>query len=229
MLKIICGQNSLAAYQHFLEEKNRLKNFGYEIIEIDPNQLEEIVFWQKDNLSLFNQKKAFFIRNLKKKINKKNKKLEEIIKKIAEDKELILIDWEEDAEKRELKITDVKIEVKEFKLPISIFNYLDELYPKNLNSVIKNFNILTKKIPAELIFYMTTKRIRQLLQIKSNQKIKNLQSWQLKKLSFQAKLWPKEKLLIFYQSLFQLEKKIKTSATPFNLKNSLELLFSYLL
>jgi len=229
MLKIICGQNTIEAYQYFLDEKNRLKKAGFEAIEIDPQQFEEIIFWQKDNLSLFSQKKAFFTRNLNKKINKKNEKQKKIIEKIIDDETLILIDFEEDLEKRELKIADKKVEVKEFKLPTSIFNLLDDLYPKNLSSFIKSFTLLSKKIPEELIFYMITKRIRQLLQIKFNQKIENLQSWQFRKLNFQAKLWPKEKLIKFYESLFNIEKKIKTGTTPFDLKESLELLFTYLL
>mgnify|MGYP000302197633 CR=1 FL=1 len=229
MLKIICGQNTIGAYQYFLDEKNRLKKAGFETIEIDPQQLEEIFFWQKDNLSLFSQKKAFFTRNLNKKINKKNERQKKIIEKIIEDKNLILIDFEEDLEKWELKITNKKVEIKEFKLPTSIFDLLDDLYPKNVNSFIKSFNLLTKKIPQELIFYMIIKRVRQLLQIKFNQKIENLQSWQFRKLNFQAKLWPKEKLIKLYESLFNMEKKIKTGATPFDLKESLELLLTYLL
>jgi len=229
MLNIICGQNTIEAYQYFLEQKNQLKKANFEIIEIDPQQFEEIIFWQKDNLSLFSQKKAFFTRNLNKKINKKNERQKKIIEKIIEDENLILIDFEEDLEKWELKIVDKKVEVKEFKLPTSIFNLLDNLYPKNLNSFIKSFTLLTKKIPEELIFYMITKRVRQLLQIKFDQKIENLQSWQFRKLNFQAKLWPKEKLIKLYQSLFAIEKNIKTNSTPFDLKKSLELLFIYLL
>jgi len=229
MLKIICGQNTESAYQYFLEEKTRFKKLGYETIEIDLSQIEEIISWQKDNLSLFAQKKVFLTRNFNKKINKKSEKTKKILKKIIEDKELILIDWEEDLEKRDLKIDNPKIEVKEFKLPTSIFNLLDNLYPQDFDSVIKSFILLTKKNSPTLVFYMINKRVRQLLMIKFNQGIKDLPSWQLKKLTYQASFWPKEKLIKFYQSLFQLEKKIKTSTTPFDLKKSLELLFSYLL
>ena len=230
MLKIICGQNTINAYRYFLEEKNRLKKLGFETIEIDKEKFEEIVSWQKDNLSLFFQKKAFFIRDLNRKINKRNEKQKKIIEKIIEDDNLILIDFEEDLERWELKITNKRVEVREFKLPISVFNLLDALYPKNLSSFIKDFNLLTKKIPEEFIFYMITKRVRQLIQLKfNNHKTEKLQPWQLKKINFQAKLWPKEKLIKFYEGIFNIERKIKTSSTSFDLKESLELLLVYLL
>jgi len=229
MLKIICGQNTIEAYKSFLDEKKQLRKLGFEIIEIDPQKFEEIISWKKDNLLLFSQKKAFFTRNLNKKINKKNERQKKIIEKIIKDESFILIDFEEGLEKRDLKITDKKTEIKEFKLPLSIFNLLDNLYPKNLNSFIKNFNLLTKEIDEELIFYMIIKRVRQLLQIKFDQKIENVQSWQLKRLIFQAKIWSQEKLIKLYQSLFTIEKNMKTGNTPFDLKKSLELLFIYLL
>ena len=228
MLTIICGENTIEAYNFFLEKKKEFIDKKYEVLEIDSSAIEELIRWQSENLSLFATKKVFFTRNLNKKINKTNKKTLMLIDRVVNDKKINIFDFEEGVEKRNLKVQK-NVLIKEFKLPISIFNFLDNLYPGNLATVIKNLNLLSKTIASELIFFMLTKRIRQLLMIKLNHKLDGLQLWQLKKLNYQAKLWSKQTLIKFYQSLFQLEIKVKTSSNPFDLKKSLELLFTYLL
>jgi len=226
MLTIICGENTIEAYNFFLEKKKEFIDKKYEVLEIDSSAIEELIRWQSKNLSLFASKKVFFTRDLNKKINKKNEKFLKIINQLVADKKIEIFDFEEAVEKRALKIQK-NILIEEFKLPVSIFNFLDSVYPDNLRTVMKNLYLLSKSTAMELIFFMLNKRIRQLLMIKLNQKIKNLQLWQLKKLSYQAKFWPKERLIQFYQTLFQLEIKIKTSSNPFDLKKSLELLLVY--
>jgi hypothetical protein len=228
MLTIICGENTIEAYNFFLEKKKEFINKKYEVLEIDSSAIEELIHWQSENLSLFATKKVFFTRNLNKKINKTNKKTLILIDRVVNDKKINIFDFEEGMEKRNLKVQK-NVLIKEFKLPISIFNFLDNLYPGNLATVIKNLNLLSKTTASELIFFMLTKRIRQLLMIKLNHKLDGLQLWQLRKLNYQAKIWSKQTLIKFYQSLFQLEIKVKTSSNPFDLKKSLELLFTYLL
>jgi len=228
MLTIICGENTIEAYNFFLEKKKEFIDKKYEVLEIDSSAIEELIHWQSENLSLFATKKVFFTRNLNKKINKTNKKTLMLIDRVVNDKKINIFDFEEGMEKRNLKVQK-NVLIKEFKLPISIFNFLDNLYPGNLATVIKNLNLLSKTTASELIFFMLTKRIRQLLMIKLNHKLDGLQLWQLKKLNCQAKLWSKQTLIKFYQSLFQLEIKVKTGSNPFDLKKSLELLFTYLL
>jgi hypothetical protein len=228
MLTIICGENTIEAYNFFLEKKKEFIDKKYEVLEIDSSAIEELIRWQSENLSLFATKKVFFTRNLNKKINKTNKKTLMLIDRVVNDKKINIFDFEEGVEKRNLKVQK-NVLIKEFKLPISVFNFLDNLYPGNLTTVIKNLNLLSKTTASELIFFMLTKRIRQLLMIKLNHKLDGLQLWQLKKLNYQAKLWSKQTLIKFYQSLFQLEIKVKTSSNPFDLKKSLELLFTYLL
>jgi len=226
MLTIICGENTIEAYNFFLEKKKEFIDKKYEVLEIDSSAIEELIRWQSKNLSLFASKKVFFTRDLNKKINKRNERFLKIINQLVADKKIEIFDFEEAVEKRALKIQK-NILIEEFKLPVSIFNFLDSVYPDNLRTVMKNLYLLSKSTAMELIFFMLNKRIRQLLMIKLNQKIKNLQLWQLKKLSYQAKFWPKERLIQFYQTLFQLEIKIKTSSNPFDLKKSLELLLVY--
>jgi hypothetical protein len=228
MLTIICGENTIEAYNFFLEKKKEFIDKKYEVLEIDPSAIEELIRWQSENFSLFANKKVFFTRNLNKKINKTNKKTLMLIDRAVNDKEINIFDFEEGVEKRNLKIQN-NVLIKEFKLPISVFNFLDNLYPGNLATTIKNLDLLSKTTAIELIFFMLNKRIRQLLMIKFNHELDGVKLWQLKKLNYQAKLWSKQNLIKFYQSLFQLEIKVKTSNNPFDLKKSLELLFTYLL
>jgi len=228
MLTIICGEDTIKAHNFFLQEKKKFIDEKYEVFEVDPSSIDEIIRWQSENLSLFAAKKVFFTRNLNKKINKNNKKILMLIDKLVNDKRINIFDFEEGIEKRNLKIQKNAL-VKEFRPESSIFNFLDSLYPGNFKKTIKIFNSLPKTTAYELISFMLQKRIRQLILIKTNNKIDDLSYWQLKKLTFQAKLWTKEALIRFYQALFQLEIRIKTGNNPFDLKKSLELLFGYLL
>jgi hypothetical protein len=54
-------------------------------------------------------------------------------------------------------------------------------------------------------------------------------SWQIKKLQLQANFWASDKLIAFYESLYNVELSVKTSQNPYSLKNSLDLLASYYL
>jgi hypothetical protein len=72
MLTIICGENTIEAYNFFLEKKKEFINKKYEVLEINPLAIEELIRWQSENLSLFANNKVFFYPNLNKKISKKN-------------------------------------------------------------------------------------------------------------------------------------------------------------
>lgn len=227
MLTIICGEDNISSRNYFISLKNNYKNKNYQIIEIEPNQIEEIVKWQSQAQSLFKPQIVFFIENLfQKYLNKKRDLKSQIIKKLNLLKEEIF-DWEDQISSYELNLKQLTI--KEFKPPASIFTLLDNLYPGNLKNFYKIFTQIIKRNNEALIFYMIIKHTKNIILVKENQPISFKNFWQEKKIRYLAKLWPSEKLIEFYDGLFRIDMLIKTSSTPFSIKESLDILLCYYL
>ncbi len=219
MLTVVCGEDVIASREYFNTLKKAYQNQGHEIYSLSNQDLINHDFFGSQPLGLFSQKIVYFSENLLKKL--KDKKLSKID----------IIDWEEKSSyelKADLK-NNKHIIIKEFKPKKTIFSLLDSCYPGNLYSFLNIFNSISAKEDIELIFYLLVRQIRNLLLIKMEEKLEKLQPWQIKKLKMQAKMWPIDKLISFYDSLYRLELSIKTSNNPYNLKKSLEILAAFFL
>lgn len=217
------------ARNYFLNLKKNYLKENCEVKNINADELSEIHRWLADSPSLFSQKRAYFIENLNKKINKKtNLKYTAIIEKLIKDKELMIVDWENGLTARELKISQ-GITIKEFKLPQNIFQLLDACSPSNLKKFLSIFNSLPEDIEAPFIFTMLHRHLKKLILIKNKISPPKLVSWQIKKLENQAKFWPTNQLISFYEALYRLDVAIKTSKSPYSLRQSLDLLVCYYL
>jgi DNA polymerase III delta subunit len=71
MLTIVCGEDSKASRNYFSNLKKNAKEKDYEVYEIDPKNLGEILNWLSDAPSLFAAKKVFFTQSLNKNNTKK--------------------------------------------------------------------------------------------------------------------------------------------------------------
>ncbi len=229
MLYIICGEDSVNSYNYYLQLKKNYQQKNYQIFDINFQQLEDIYQWLSESLSLFNEKKVFFSQNLNKKINKKSHKLLNIINQIINDKNIELISWEDEVNSRYLKYSKGAI-IKEFKPNENIFKLQEALYPGNLNNFINLLNKVKDNIDENFIFIMLIKHIRNLILITNKQyEEAKLQKWQIFKLETQTKKWDFDKLISFYQSLYQIELKTKTSNNPLDIIKLLEIITSYYL
>ncbi len=230
MLIIYCGENSISSYQAYFELKKNYQNKNYQILNINFDDLENIHCWLGENQSLFAEKKVFFSQNLLKKFNNKNPKIKKIIDQLIRERQVEIVDWEEETTAKNLTISKNKnVIIKEFKLKENIFKLAESLYPGNLKSFIYLLNQLSDNISEYLIFTIIIKQIRNLILIKLNQLDKKLASWQIYKLKFQSKKWSLDKLINFYQSLYNLEIKEKTSNNPLGIIKSLQIITSYYL
>lgn len=229
MLYIICGEDSVNSYNYFLDLKKSYHEKKYQIFDINYQQLEEIYLWLNQSISLFNEKKIFFSQNFNKKINKKNQKIITILKKIIDDKSIELISWEDNTNLRSLKYPQGAI-IKEFKLSENIFKLQESLYPGNLNNFINLIKKINDNTDENIIFRMIVNHIRNLILIANKQyQDSKLQKWQIFKLENQLKKWEINKLIMFYQSLYQIEIKTKTSSNPLDIIKLLQIISSYYL
>jgi hypothetical protein len=118
-------------------------------------------------------------------------------------------------------------EVKEFKLPKSLFVFLDSILPKQNARSIKLMHQLLKKEPPEFIFAVIGKLIRDLYWVKVAPETLDYPGWRLAKLKRQAKGFSQEKLKKALNSVAKIDMFAKTSS--YDLGSSLDLLMVSLL
>lgn len=229
MLTIICGENSVSSFNYYTDLKKEYKTKGYEIINLESNNLEEISSWMRESQSLFSSKKIFFTENINKKLSRKlNLKINKIIENLVKDKKIEVITWEEEISSRFLKFPK-EAKIKEFKLSETIFKLQDALFPGNLNNFIMILNQLNQTSDENVIFIMIARHIRNLLLVKMGKINNKLQKWQIYKLKTLASKWETDKLINFYDSFHKIEVWQKTSSNPYSLKKSIDILACYYL
>ena len=229
MLTIICGEDSISSRNYFTDKEKLLKEKDFEIVNIDYHQVLDLDETGSSESSLFATKRAYFTNSLNKKVLKKlNLKTERKIKEIISSKKIQVFDWEEEISARDLK--SIKgIIIKEFKPSQNIFKLLDSCYPGNLETFTSTLNTVSESTEDILIFIMLVRHMRNILITKMGDKIPKLMSWQIAKLSNQAKYWDEKNLINFYQGLHRIDVNSKTNGTPFTVKKSLEILACYYL
>lgn len=229
MLTIICGEDVISSrnYYSYLLESYKKKQYSIEFVQA--NDLSNITKWMGESASLFSVKSIFFTENLSKKIQRKGAgEISKTINKIISMKDVEVISWEQEKQKRELKISD-KAKIKEFKPDKTIFKFLDTCYKGNIKDFLHTLNNLPKTTDDLFVFIMLIRHIRNLLLIKYEIIPKKIQKWQLWKLESQAKLWKKKNLEEFYHGLHKIDIALKTSKNPYSVKKSLDILACYFL
>src|SRR3972149_4710810 len=198
MLTIICGEDSISSRNYFTDQQRLLKEKDFEIVNVDYHQVLELDETGASESSLFATKRAYFTNSLNKKVFKKmSERNEKKIKAIITSKEIQVFNWEEETSARDLKSIKGVI-VKEFKPSQNIFKLLDSCYPGNLKTFISTLNTLSESTEDIFIFIMLARHMRNILSVKIGEKIPKLASWQLGKLSNQAKYWDEKNLINFY-------------------------------
>lgn len=229
MLTIVCGEDSIASRNYFLEQEKNFRGKNFEIVNVDYKQVFELDDAEASSSSLFDQKRIYFTSGLNKKALKKlNQKNEKTIMKIVASKVIQLFDWEEDVTSRDLK--SIKgVNIKEFKPSQNIFKLLDSCYPGNLKTFVSILNTVSQSTEDILIFIMLARHIRNVLITKTGEKLPKLMSWQIAKFANQAKYWKEENLINFYQGLHRIDVNSKTNGTPYSVKEAIEILACYYL
>lgn len=102
-----------------------------------------------------------------------------------------------------------------FKLPVVLFQFLDTLSLPILEQTLKTE-------PAEVVFALLVRRIRELIQIKDGITPEKLQAWQASRLTNQARRFTMDELIAMHTKLVHIDIAIKTGASPFTLTQHLE-------
>jgi hypothetical protein len=224
MITIFLGEDTVSSRKNFIQLRSTYTEKGYEIYPLALSNLSELDKWLYQSEGLFQLKKAFFGENLLSK--KEHRKLLEAFD--TTDTNVDIVIWEEKIEDRIAKFFFKHAKINSHKLPASIFSYLDSLIPGNLSEINSQLTTINESIDENIIFFMTVKRIRELILV-SEGKIpgKKLATWQIARLSTQAKKWDINNLLSFYEALYRIDVQNKTSSNYYSLNQALDILFCY--
>ncbi len=208
MITIIHGDDLTTSRNYLVDLKKTLEN----PITFTSDNLTFLNILQalKGN-ELFNNQNNIFIDELlsSKKTVADSEKIINLIKNT--DKNIYF--WE----KNELTKTTLSIfpkaQVKLFKIPQNIFNFLDNIKSDSKENVI-NFHKTLDSAESDAIFYMIIRQFRLLIALTSTgdeiDEIKRLAPWQKEKLKRQTNLFPIGKLKEIYNELFKIDLKTKT-------------------
>lgn len=220
MITLIHGDNIEESRTALNALKGKLK--AKEVRELDGASLEATSLRQSlESQSLFGGEIAVVIENLLSRLGKKTKIAETLIPILCEaGKNTEIILWEG----KEIAITTVKKlgkgEEKLFKTPHIMFQFLDTLAPHRSKQALTLYQkLILSTEPSEIVFFMVSRRFRQLLMVGGGQSPDGLQSWQIGRLRSQAKLFSLDSLSRLYKKLLEIDFSIKSGATPFSLSS----------
>lgn len=114
-----------------------------------------------------------------------------------------------------------------YKLPQSLFQFLDSISPKNKKQALVLFHKTIITTEQELIFYMLIRHFRLMLALYDSEaaidEVKRMSPWQKDKIKRQAALFSKEELSEAMQQLHIIDFEQKTGATPSALSASIDI------
>jgi len=228
MITVYCGEDPVAARAAYIKAIAAYTDQQLEIISLPSSSILDIKKGLADNLSLFSSQKVFCIENLEKYSFKKSTKatkneVYEALVSIAADRSIILLDFEDAKQARELKLKDLAT-VHESKPATSIFKLMDECVPTNKVQFIKSLRAVCDTQDEMFVFIMLMRHVRQLVLAAHDALSSKLPPWQKGKVLAQAKRWDKKLLTHFYSSLIKIEINAKTSADHYGIRKSLEIL-----
>ncbi len=226
MITIIHGTDTAASRKYFLDLRNGEKDSvlinGQNVTLTDLVQAFE-------GGDLFADSKNFFIEQLisKRKKSKELTGITEYIQKNESGNKIFL--WEEgDLTKASLNLFKNPA-VKSFKLPQTLFLFLENIKPNNGKRLVGLFHETIKTADAEMVYFMMIRQIRLLLGLVEPvndpiDEVKRMAPWQRGKLQNQADLFEITELKMLYKSLFEIEKGIKTGSLSTSLTSTIDFL-----
>lgn len=212
MLTIIHGADTAASRNNYILEKHKNPDaLTLSEKEVDLTSLAQIL----EGAGLFEDTKTLFIEQFitDRKKSKEKEGVTDYLIKNSKNNNIIM--WES----KELTASQLSpfkgASIKVFKLPPSLFSFLDSIKPGNSTQTIKLHHTALIANEPEMIFFMLVRHFRLMLALsqKSNNyisEITRMSPWQKTKLEKQAKQFDEQKLLDLYSKLFVIESAQKT-------------------
>lgn len=214
MITIFHGDNYVASRQA-LNQALTNKALKFEAKTLTTETLTQAL----ESNPMFSANQSILIENLLTSIRSKLK--DSLIKIILVNQDKSIYLWEKKLITPAVKKQFLKAQIEEFKLPPSLYSFLDSFD-------LKTFHQTLDQNPVELIFYLFHRRVSQLIQILTDPQSVKGAPWQIGKLKSQAKNLSLTKLLNLHQQLLEIDEQIKTGQTDVSLATQLDLLLTTL-
>jgi len=215
---IIHGEDTTKSYERFRTFIKTAKNQGLGLFDVSENQkfgLIEIV----SAASLFEKERLIVVYGSS---NIKPEDLKWLIKSYKKFSSNLII-------YEPAKISSVLLNkfpkervIEEYKIPKIIFTFLESFYPGNARASLRLFHELINYEPAELVFAVFSKHLRDLYWVKAGFNSLPYPSWRKAKLLSQSKKFKISQLSDLIKNLAKIDISVKTSQT--NIADSLDLL-----
>jgi len=225
MLTILHGDNIVLSRAELVRLREAHKD--KEIRTIDGKHCDENMLRQAlESSSLFQESLVVIIENLFANLGRKQKEGKHIAGIIEEaGKTIDIVLWESKELGKTVPGYFPKANVRLFKTPAIIFEFLDSINPNAKKQTLELLTRLLATEPPELVLYMIESRIRQLIQVKDGSG-GAMSPWQRSRLTNQAKFFTMDKLLMMHTTIADLEFSLKTGTTPMTLS---ELITQYII
>lgn len=223
---ILHGENTVLSRRKLTNFSQRFKG---EIVRLDGEKMSLTDLKQAvEANSLFDQKRLVIIENLF--TRRPSQEKEKLLKYLKEQKPTNLIIWERKTIDGRSLISFRFAQIEKFVIPATIFKFLDSLSPNNKKNALNFFHQNLYQEAPEMVFYMLTRQIRNLLIVKDlgEKGLEKMAPWQKAKLARQAKQFNLKQLLSFYQQLLKIDWQQKTGQAAMPLIFWLDLLIASL-
>lgn len=209
----------------------KLSAAGREVRTLDGKSLDSGVLIQAlESTSLFGGESIVIIEQLFGKLGKQPKKAEQyasVLLRSGDTAEVVL--WEErEIPPSIIKLLGTKTNVRLFKLPALIFQFLDSFRPNSGKMLMMQYEKLIVDVSAEVIFSMLAKRVRQLMELLDHVAPVGLAPWQQVRLTSQAKSFTMEQLIGFEKQLLDSEMSVKSGTSAFTTSQHIQYLLTNL-
>ncbi|MDO8503111.1 MAG: hypothetical protein Q7S60_00290 [bacterium] len=219
--KILHGENQVQSRKALSEIVRQAKKDGWEISRLSGEGLDKSkLLTAVRSQALFGGGHLVVVENF----FANNKNAKKIIQEIPLENGTLVF-WEGKAlSKTATYGVEKNFEILEFKIPVSVFKFLDSLMPSNTRVALKFLQQAVKDDSADFILLMIARQVRLLIWAKLDPETLKLAPWQKSRIIEQAKEWDKDKLLSFHTQLLDLDRANKRSRLPEDLSASLDLL-----
>lgn len=231
MLTVICGEDTPASRKYLQTSVSEYKKNSFNITYLPLNMLDEILKNPAGTVDLFGKSSVYVVENLSSKYKGRGKsKDKDTIIALAKDSSIQVVDWEDGKSAYTLSsFKKVATAFHEFKPQKSIFDLLDQCYPKNINEFLATLDIVSQSQDLLFIYTLLWRHVRKLLLAKSDVYEETTQSWQKGRLRLQASKWDKKAIKNFYLGLIKIDFSQKSGDVVFDIKKSIEILACYYL
>jgi hypothetical protein len=228
MLTVICGEDSVASFEHFNSLLNNYRSKQWQVQPLVAAQIPALLTSAREP-GLFATDILYTSERLNRAVaRRKGDVMMEALTAISKDPTIHLLDWEEGVAAREVKLAGIA-QMKEFKPSNNVFQLLDACVPKNHIQFLSILNKITNVKNEMLIYILLQRHVRSLVLTATTGSPGQVAPWARAKLISQSKQWGSDPLIGFYSKLLDIDTSLKSGRNPYGIKKSLDILACYYL